>query len=118
MGERALAVTEIVPKTAFYDFEAKYADGGSAHQIPADIPGQVHDGCLKAALDAHTVIGCRGLTRSDFRYDPDTGKVWLLEINTQPGMTPTSLAPEQAAYCGIPFEDLVEWMAEDASCLR
>jgi D-alanine-D-alanine ligase len=118
MGERALAVTEIVPKTAFYDFEAKYADGGSAHQIPADIPGQVHDWCLKAALDAHTVIGCRGLTRSDFRYDPDTGKVWLLEINTQPGMTPTSLAPEQAAYCGISFEDLVEWMAEDASCLR
>lgn len=118
MDDRALAVTEIVPKTAFYDFEAKYGEGGSVHQIPADIPKTVEDYCLKAALDAHTVIGCRGLTRSDFRYDPETGGVWLLEINTQPGMTPTSLAPEQAAYCGISFEDLVEWMAEDASCLR
>lgn len=118
MGDRALAVTEIVPKTAFYDFEAKYGEGGSVHQVPADIPKDIEDYCLKAAKDAHDLIGCRGLTRSDFRYDPETGKVWLLEINTQPGMTPTSLAPEQAAYCGISFEDLVEWMAEDASCLR
>ncbi|MGJ3231352.1 MAG: D-alanine--D-alanine ligase [Oceanicaulis sp.] len=118
MDDRALAVTEIVPKTAFYDFEAKYADGGSVHQVPADIPKEIEAYCLKAAKDAHDLIGCRGLTRSDFRYDPETGQVWLLEINTQPGMTPTSLAPEQAAYCGISFEDLVEWMAEDASCLR
>ena len=118
MGDRALAVTEIVPKAAFYDYEAKYADGGSAHQIPADIPASVERHCLEAALEAHQVLGCRGLTRSDFRYDPDTGQTWLLEINTQPGMTPTSLAPEQAAYCGISFEDLVEWMAEDASCPR
>ncbi|MEQ8405740.1 MAG: D-alanine--D-alanine ligase [Oceanicaulis sp.] len=118
MGERALAVTEITPKTAFYDFDAKYGEGGSDHQIPADIPDDIERYCLDAALTAHNTIGCRGLTRSDFRYDPETGKVWLLEINTQPGMTPTSLAPEQAAYCGISFEDLVEWMAEDASCLR
>lgn len=118
LGDRALGVTEITPKTAFYDFEAKYSDGGSVHQIPADIPRDIEQYCLDAALKAHQVIGCRGLTRSDFRYDPETGKVWLLEINTQPGMTPTSLAPEQAAYCGISFADLVEWMAEDASCLR
>jgi D-alanine-D-alanine ligase len=118
LGERALAVTEITPKTAFYDYEAKYADGGSVHQVPADIPAEVERACLDAALKAHDVLGCRGLTRSDFRYDVETGQVWLLEINTQPGMTPTSLAPEQAAYCGISFEDLVEWMAEDASCQR
>ncbi|MFP4519593.1 MAG: D-alanine--D-alanine ligase [Oceanicaulis sp.] len=118
MDERALAVTEITPKTAFYDFEAKYGEGGSDHKIPADIPDEIERYCLEAARKAHQTIGCRGLTRSDFRYDPETGKVWLLEINTQPGMTPTSLAPEQAAYCGISFEDLVEWMAEDASCLR
>ncbi|MFW5660661.1 MAG: D-alanine--D-alanine ligase [Oceanicaulis sp.] len=118
MGDRALAVTEIVPKTAFYDYEAKYAEGGSVHQLPADIPEEIERYCLDAALKAHEVLGCRGLTRSDFRYDPETGEVWLLEINTQPGMTPTSLAPEQAAYCGIDFADLVEWMAEDASCLR
>jgi len=118
MGDRALAVTEITPKTAFYDFEAKYGEGGSLHQVPADIPAEIERYCLEAAQTAHDTIGCRGLTRSDFRYDPETGKVWLLEINTQPGMTPTSLAPEQADYCGISFEDLVEWMAEDASCLR
>jgi D-alanine-D-alanine ligase len=118
MDDRALAVTEIVPKTAFYDFEAKYGEGGSVHQVPADIAKDIEDYCLTAAKTAHDVIGCRGLTRSDFRYDPDTGQVWLLEINTQPGMTPTSLAPEQAAHCGIDFPDLVEWMAEDASCLR
>ncbi len=118
LGDRALSVTEITPKTAFYDYEAKYADGGSVHQIPADIPDEIAEACKRDALAAHQVLGCAGLTRSDFRYDPATGKVWLLEINTQPGMTPTSLAPEQAAYCGISFEDLVEWMAEDASCPR
>lgn len=118
LGDRALSVTEITPKTAFYDYEAKYADGGSAHQVPAVVPVDIAERCKADALTAHQVIGCAGLTRSDFRYDPETGQVWLLEINTQPGMTPTSLAPEQAAYCGISFEDLVEWMAEDASCLR
>lgn len=118
MGDRALSVTEITPKTAFYDYEAKYADGGSVHQVPADIPADIAERCKADALTAHQVIGCAGLTRSDFRYDPETGKLWLLEINTQPGMTPTSLAPEQAAHCGISFEDLVEWMAEDACCLR
>ena len=119
LGDRPLAVTEIVPKTAFYDYEAKYADGGSVHAVPADIPEAIADAAMAQALKAHQVIGCRGLTRSDFRWDESgSGDLWLLEINTQPGMTPTSLAPEQAAYRGIEFPDLVEWMAEDASCPR
>jgi D-alanine-D-alanine ligase len=116
MGDKALTVTEIVPKTAFYDYDAKYSDGGSVHQLPADVPQAVFDECMSEALKAHQVLGCRGLTRSDFRYDPETGGVWLLEINTQPGMTPTSLAPEQAAHCGIGFPDLVAWMVENAAC--
>lgn len=116
MGDRALTVTEIVPKTAFYDYDAKYAEGGSVHQLPADVPQAVFDQCMRYALTAHRVLGCEGLTRSDFRYDPVTGGVWLLEINTQPGMTPTSLAPEQAAHCGIGFPDLVAWMVENAAC--
>ena len=116
MGGRALTVTEIVPKTAFYDYDAKYAEGGSVHQLPADVPQAVFDQCLRDALTAHQVLGCEGLTRSDFRYDPVTGGVWLLEINTQPGMTPTSLAPEQAAHCGVGFPDLVAWMVENAAC--
>lgn len=116
MGDRALTVTEIVPKTAFYDYDAKYAEGGSVHQLPADVPQAVFDQCMRDALTAHRVLGCEGLTRSDFRYDPVTGGVWLLEINTQPGMTPTSLAPEQAAHCGVGFPDLVAWMVENAAC--
>lgn len=116
MGDKPLTVTEIVPKTAFYDYDAKYSDGGSVHQLPADVPQAVFDECMAEALKAHQLLGCRGLTRSDFRYDPETGGVWLLEINTQPGMTPTSLAPEQAAHCGIGFPDLVAWMVENAAC--
>lgn len=116
MGDKPLTVTEIVPKTAFYDYDAKYSDGGSVHQLPAEVPQAVFDECMAEALKAHQVLGCRGLTRSDFRYDPETGGVWLLEINTQPGMTPTSLAPEQAAHCGIGFPDLVAWMVENAAC--
>ncbi len=119
MGDRALGVTEIVPKTAFYDYEAKYADGGSIHVLPADIPDAVAEEARRAAVLAHKELGCRGLTRSDFRWDADgDGRLWLLEINTQPGMTPTSLAPEQAAACGIGFSDLVQWIAEDSSCPR
>ncbi len=114
----ALAVTEIVPKTAFYDYEAKYAAGGSQHVLPADIPASVAERALRAAEAAHAAVGARGLTRSDFRYDVNKDRLALLEINTQPGMTPTSLAPEQAAHVGISFEDLVVWMAEDASCPR
>ena len=119
LEDRALAVTEIIPKTTFYDFEAKYADGGSDHILPAPVPDDIAELAKSLALKAHQTLGCRGLTRSDFRYDPEAETpLWLLEINTQPGMTPTSLAPEQAQFCGMPFADLVEWMAENASCPR
>ncbi|MEA1942697.1 MAG: D-alanine--D-alanine ligase [Pseudomonadota bacterium] len=119
MEDRPLCVTEIVPKTTFYDYDAKYADGGSDHILPAPVPEEIAERAKELALKAHEALGCRGLTRADFRYDPDNAEpLWLLEINTQPGMTPTSLAPEQAQYCGIGFADLVHWMAENASCRR
>ncbi|PHS29097.1 MAG: D-alanine--D-alanine ligase [Robiginitomaculum sp.] len=114
LGDRALAVTEICPHTAFYDYEAKYADGGSVHQIPADIPKKIEKMAMEQALAAHRALDCRGLTRSDFRFDDKNNFLRLLEINTQPGMTATSLAPEQANHIGIGFDDLVEWMAENA----
>lgn len=119
LGDRALGVTEIIPRTAFYDYEAKYAPGGSVHVLPAQVPEEIAEKAKDLAVRAHKAMGCQGLSRSDFRWD-DRGdnEVWLLEINTQPGMTPTSLAPEQAAWSGISFEDLVRWMAEDASCPR
>jgi len=119
MEDRALCVTEIVPKTTFYDYDAKYAAGGSDHILPAPVPEEIAERACELALKAHAALGCRGLTRSDFRYDSTSEEpLWLLEINTQPGMTPTSLAPEQAQYCGIAFSDLVQWMAENASCRR
>ena len=121
MGDRALAVTEIISNTTWYDFEAKYAEGGSSHIIPADIPSNIYNKCLDIALKAHEALGCRGISRTDFRYD-DTGegpeRLIVLETNTQPGMTPTSLAPEQAAHVGMSFGALVRWLVEDASCGR
>jgi len=120
MGGRALAVTEIVPKTAFYDYEAKYAEGGSAHVIPANVPPEIAEKAMRLAEKAHEILGCRGVSRADFRYD-DSGtnrRLILLEVNTQPGMTPTSLVPEQASFCGYGFGALVRWMVEDASCDR
>jgi len=120
MGDRALAVTEIVSNTGWYDYEAKYAEGGSSHVVPADIPQDIYNGCLEIALKAHQVLGCRGVSRTDFRYDDakTQDNLFVLETNTQPGMTPTSLSPEQAAHVGMAFADLVEWMVEDASCGR
>ncbi len=118
MEDRALGVTEIVTDAAFYDFDAKYVDGGSRHVLPADLPPAVYEQCLNSAVSAHQALGCKGLTRSDFRYDPEKDRLALLEVNTQPGMTSTSLAPEQAAHVGIGFDDLVSWIAENASCLR
>ena len=118
MGDRALAVTEITTLREYYDFDAKYADGGSRHVVPADLPSGVTEAAKSAALIAHQALGCRGATRSDFRYDEEKGRLVILETNTQPGMTPTSLVPEQAAYLGISFEELVSWMIEDASCPR
>ena len=120
MGEKPLGVTEIVTDLEFYDYEAKYAAGGSRHILPAILPAQVSAQAMEFAVKAHQVLGCRGVTRTDFRYD-DTGaapRLILLETNTQPGMTPTSLVPEQAAHLGISYAKLCRWMVEDASCDR
>jgi D-alanine-D-alanine ligase len=114
MDGRAMAVTEIVARTGFYDFEAKYGQGGSQHTTPACISQDATSRAMAMAELAHRAIGCRGVTRSDFRYDSINDNLVLLEVNTQPGMTPTSLAPEQAAYQGISFDQLVSWMVEDA----
>jgi D-alanine-D-alanine ligase len=117
-GPRALTVTDITPVKGFYDYEAKYAPGGSIHRLPADLPPHVFEAALRESELAHKALGCRGVSRSDFRYDDVKDVLVLLEVNTQPGMTPTSLVPEQAAYCGMAYKDLVRWMVEDASCPR
>jgi len=117
-GPRALTVTDITPTKGFYDYEAKYAPGGSVHVLPAVLPPAVFEKALRQAEAAHVAMGCRGVSRSDFRYDDVKDELVLLEINTQPGMTPTSLAPEQAAHVGLSYHDLVRWMVEDASCPR
>jgi D-alanine-D-alanine ligase len=114
MGSRPLVVTEIGTGHVFYDYDAKYAAGGSQHTLPAELPDRVAEAAKDAALRAHQALGCRGVTRSDFRYDDSTGRLVLLEVNTQPGMTPTSLVPEQAAYCGIDFAALCAWMVQEA----
>lgn len=117
-GRGALAVTEILPAGEWYDFDAKYAEGGSRHEVPADIPAAVAEVLMRASETAHAALGCRGVTRADFRYDPKRNRVALLEVNTQPGMTPTSLVPEQAAHVGMSYDDLVAWILEDASWPR
>lgn len=120
MGGKALTVTDIVPTSGWYDYDAKYKPGGSRHVVPAELPEEVFAACLRHAEAAHAALGCRGLSRTDLRWDEARGLDGLvaLETNTQPGMTPTSLAPEQAATMGISFEELVSWIVEDASCLR
>lgn len=118
MNNRALGVTEIIPKVGFYDLDAKYAPGGSEHILPADLPEPISALACEWAETAHRVLGCRGLTRTDFRYDPGEEYLAFLEINTQPGMTSTSLAPEQAAAAGTSFSDLCDWMIQEASCPR
>src|SRR6202789_4570272 len=118
MGNRALGVTEITTTLEFYDYEAKYADGGSTHVLPAKIPAAVTEQVLRLAERAHVALGCRGVSRTDFRYDDDKDRLIVLETNTQPGMTPTSLVPEQAAYAGFSYGALCRWMVEDASCDR
>jgi D-alanine-D-alanine ligase len=118
MGDRALTVTDIVPRKGFYDFEAKYGEGGSIHVVPADLPERVSAEAKRLAVLAHEALGCRGVSRSDLRYDDVKDDLVLLEVNTQPGMTPTSLAPEQAAHLGVGFDELVLWIVEDASCPR
>ena len=120
MGERPLAVTEILADAGvFYDYESKYADGGSRHIVPAAVHPRIYAQALDVAAAAHRVLGCRGATRADFRYDDtagEPGRLVLLEINTQPGLTPTSLLPEQAAYVGMSFPNLCAWMVENAAC--
>src|SRR6266404_1207242 len=121
MGDRALGVCEIVLRGTFYDYMAKYAVGGSDHLVPAPIPAEVYERALDIALRAHRALGCRGVTRADLRYDDTTeelGGLYLLELNTQPGMTPTSLVPDIARQVGIEFDELVAWMVENASCDR
>jgi D-alanine-D-alanine ligase len=116
LEDRALAVTEIISNEAFYDYHAKYAAGGSHHVIPAELPAHVTQRAMDIALAAHRALGCRGASRSDLRYDDATGRLVLLEVNTQPGMTATSLLPEQAAYAGMDFPALCAWMVERAKC--
>ncbi|MDR7035064.1 D-alanine--D-alanine ligase [Mesorhizobium sp. BE184] len=122
MGDVALGVCEIIPTGhSFYDYDSKYVAGGSKHEVPAKISLNIYQKIQTLALKAHQAIGCRGVSRSDFRYDDrhsENGEVVWLEINTQPGMTPTSLVPEIAAQAGHSFGDLLSWMVEDASCLR
>ena len=120
MGEKALGVTEITTSLEFYDYEAKYVAGGSQHILPAQIPATIAQDAMALSIKAHQALGCRGVSRTDLRYD-DTGskpRLILLETNTQPGMTPTSLVPEQAAYTGMSYAKLCRWIVEDASCDR
>src|SRR6185312_9806136 len=114
MDGKAMSVTDIFPRTGFYDYEAKYAEGGSVHVVPAEIPAHAFEKALKLSEMAHAALGCRGVTRSDLRYDDINDILVLLEVNTQPGMTPTSLIPEQAALQGVDFDRLVLWITEDA----
>lgn len=116
LGGKALLVTELKPKSGFYDFDAKYTDGMTDHICPAEIPDDVTEACKDIALRAHRILGCRGATRSDFRWDDERGVagLFLLEINTQPGMTPLSLVPEQARHMGMGYEDLVEAIVAEA----
>jgi D-alanine-D-alanine ligase len=119
MGDRALTVTDILTD-GWYDYDAKYKLGGSRHVVPADLPADIFDLCMDYALRAHHALGCRGVSRTDFRWDESKGAAGLilLETNTQPGMTATSLSPEQAAATGMSFGELCKWMVEDASCDR
>ncbi len=119
MDGKALTVTDILT-TGWYDYDAKYVEGGSKHVLPADLPKDVFAACLDIAERAHNSLGCKGVSRADLRWDDERGVdgLILLEVNTQPGMTPTSLAPEQAAHCGIPFGEFCRWLVEDASCVR
>ena len=119
IGDRALGVIDIVSKgSGWYDYTAKYAPGGSQHILPAQIPADVYRKCQDYALAAHNALGCRGVSRTDFRYDDKTGDLIVLEVNTQPGMTGTSLVPELAAHAGQSYEELVTWMVNDASVDR
>ena len=119
MGSQPLGVTDIITEK-WYDYDAKYQLNASKHVVPADIPREVYEACEDFAVRAHLALGCKGISRADFRWDNNLGVAGLnlLEINTQPGMTPTSLSPEQAKAKGISFDDFCNWILEDASCNR
>jgi D-alanine-D-alanine ligase len=116
IGDEALGVTELVPKSGFYDYDAKYTDGMTEHICPADVPGEIAERCMEIALKAHHLLGCRGTSRSDYRWDDSKGVdgLYLLEVNTQPGMTPFSLVPEQAKHVGLSYAELVQRIVEEA----
>jgi D-alanine-D-alanine ligase len=116
LGSRAFGVTELRPKSGWYDFDAKYTDGMTEHLFPAPIPDDVAEACKSIALEAHRLLGCRGASRSDFRWDDRQGAdgLFLLEVNTQPGMTPLSLVPEQARHCGMSYDQLVQAIVDEA----
>ena len=119
MGDRALGVTELRTDEGFYDYDAKYSEGRTTHIVPAPLPQTMYAAAMEYAVAAHNILGCRGVTRADLRYDDtqsNPGKLIMLEINTQPGLTPLSIVPEQAAHAGIEFGDLVSWMVENAAC--
>ena len=122
MGERVFDIIEIVPVSeAFYGYDAKYAKGGSRHVLPANLKPNIYHKVQELTLRAHRALGCRGVSRADFRFDDtkgDEGELVCLEVNTQPGMTETSLVPDMAAHAGMSFAELVAWMVEDASCDR
>ena len=116
LGNEALGVTELRPKSGFYDYDAKYTDGMTDHVCPADIPDAIAEACKRIALEAHRLLGCRGCSRSDFRWDDERGEdgLFLLEVNTQPGMTPLSLVPEQARHAGMSYAELVQRIVDEA----
>ncbi len=116
LGDQAMAVTELKPKSGFYDYDAKYTDGLTEHVCPAEIPDEIADACKRIALEAHKLLGCKGASRSDFRWDDNQGAdgLFLLEVNTQPGMTPLSLVPEQARYIGMSYAELVQKIVDEA----
>lgn len=121
MEDHALAVTELRPRQGFYDYTAKYTEGKTDHILPAPVSSRVYEAAMAQAVAAHKALGCRGVSRADFRYDEEQDNeedngLYLLEVNTQPGMTPLSLVPEQAAHLGLTFAELVQWMVEQASC--
>lgn len=116
LGDRALCVTELVPTSGFYDYEAKYTDGLTTHVCPAEIPAEIAEAAMRMSRDAHNLLGCKGVSRSDFRWDDEQGEdgLYLLEVNTQPGMTPLSLVPEQARHIGMSYADLVQAIIDEA----
>ena len=116
LGDAPLAVTELKPKSGFYDYDAKYTDGMTVHVCPAEIPAEIADACMAMALEAHRLLGCKGTSRADFRWDDEQGVdgLYLLEVNTQPGMTPLSLVPEQGRHVGLSYDELVERIVQEA----